>query len=70
MAKKTSAKSTKAWQPGDPLRFDQAVQKNATENPNADQLVKPDNPLFSQTGNANHPMKPANTKSHIRQKKV
>ena len=70
MAKKTPAKSTKAWQPGDPLRFDQAVQKNTSENPAADHLVKADNPLFSPTGNATHPMKPANTKSHIRQKKV
>jgi hypothetical protein len=70
MAKKTPAKSTKAWQPGDPLRFDQAVQKNTTENPTADQPVKADNPLFSPMGNATHPMKPANTKSHIRQKKV
>ena len=70
MAKKSSTKSTKPWQPGDPLRLDKAVEKNASDNPHADPLLKTDNPLFAQSGNANHANKPANTKSHIRQKKV
>ena len=70
MAKKTPSTPTKAWKPGDPLRFDQAIRKDNQDHPAADPLEKADSPLFSQTGNVNHPMKPANHKSHIRQKKV
>jgi len=70
MAKKTPVKSTKAWKPDDPLKFDQAFQKYDLDNPIADPLEKADSPLFSQSGNANQTIKPANHKSHIRQKKV
>jgi hypothetical protein len=70
MAKKLPTKTGKAWKPGDPLKFDSATRKNVLDGAAIDLPDKADNPLFAQGGNAHQPMKPANHKSHIRQKKV
>ena len=71
MARKLPASSKKAWTPDAPLKldWDKALQKDGSANPIAQQLERPDNPLFSQGGNAKHPINPANHKQFHRQKK-
>ena len=69
MAKK---KSDKSWTADSPLKvdWDKVLSKSDPASSLAQKLEHAENPVFSQGGNAQQPLKPANHKSHIRQKKV
>jgi hypothetical protein len=66
MAKKKPEKSSSLLK----VDWDKVLSKSDPASPLAQKLEHVDNPVFSQGGNAQQPMKPANHKSHIRQKKV
>lgn len=69
MAKKKPAKS---WTPDSPLKVDwsKVPSKTVPGGTLADGLEHVDNPGVNPTGNPQQLLKPANHKSHIRQKKV
>jgi hypothetical protein len=65
-------KSARPAKPISPLKvdWDKVLEERGATNPLADKLDQHGNPVFSKGGPSQHPPKPANHKSHIRQKKV
>jgi hypothetical protein len=50
--------------------WDKVLEERGIANPHADKLDQHGNPVISKGGPSHLPPKPANHKSHIRQKKV
>ncbi|CAN5816336.1 hypothetical protein BH24CHL3_BH24CHL3_02250 [soil metagenome] len=69
MPGKTPAKFSTTWKPGDPLKFDKAIQNQPPNSPIADKLERVDDALFSKVNNANRSIQPTNHKPFNRQKK-
>ena len=69
MVSKNPPTSGKPWKPGDPLKFDKAIQRNIPEGLQTDKLDRADDALFPPSRNTNRSVTPTNHKPFNRQKK-
>lgn len=69
MAKKVPGSIAKPWAPGDPLRLDKAIRRDAPDPLEDTKLDRADEVLRSPINSANHSAKPIHHKSFNRQKK-